>query len=375
MYSQLMFGRMFTDRVRHDAHVAALRQVVRPGSVVADIGAGTGIYSLLACQLGARRVFAIESDPVIAIARDIAADNGFADRITFVEDLSTEITLDERADVVVADLRGTLPLHGRHLPAIADAVARHLAPGGVLIPRRDRLYAALVSAPALEKAVFDAWQHNPLGLDMASAARRSANTVYAYRCDSASLLGEPRCVMEIDYRSVDDFDLAHRWEAPVRAGTAHAIALWFDAELVEGVGYCSGPKDARSVATIYGMAALPLEEPLELRAGDIVEVDLRASLDADYVWAWSVTHRGRTPLRQSQLKGSALTPASLRRRRAGYVPGPNERLSVALVALEQLAAGASLGMAATELRRRFPDRFPTDTEALTAVARVAAAHA
>mgnify|MGYP001184895145 CR=1 FL=1 len=72
---------MIADRVRMDAYVRALRQAVVPGSVVIDIGTGTGIFAMLACQFGARRVYAIEPDDAIQVAREIAAANGFADRI------------------------------------------------------------------------------------------------------------------------------------------------------------------------------------------------------------------------------------------------------------------------------------------------------
>ena len=57
MYPITAYGRMIADEVRMDAYVSALRFVVRPDSVVVDIGAGTGIFALLACRFGARRVY------------------------------------------------------------------------------------------------------------------------------------------------------------------------------------------------------------------------------------------------------------------------------------------------------------------------------
>src|SRR5687767_13382746 len=53
MYGLPGYGRMIADPVRMTAYEAALRRVVGPGSVVADIGAGPGIMSLIACRLGA----------------------------------------------------------------------------------------------------------------------------------------------------------------------------------------------------------------------------------------------------------------------------------------------------------------------------------
>ncbi|NEO26246.1 MAG: SAM-dependent methyltransferase, partial [Kamptonema sp. SIO4C4] len=39
---------MIADQIRMDAYVTALRQTVKPGSVVVDLGTGTGICAFLA---------------------------------------------------------------------------------------------------------------------------------------------------------------------------------------------------------------------------------------------------------------------------------------------------------------------------------------
>src|SRR4030081_2694886 len=92
-YSLRNYGGMIGDRVRVEAYSRALRSVIRPGSVVVDIGTGPGIFAVLACQLGARRVFAIEANPVIQVAREIAVANHCADKIEFFEDISTNVKL------------------------------------------------------------------------------------------------------------------------------------------------------------------------------------------------------------------------------------------------------------------------------------------
>jgi protein arginine N-methyltransferase 1 len=115
MYSISAYGRMIADRVRMNAYVQALRQAVKPNSVVLDIGTGTGIFALLACQFGARHVYAIEADDAIEVARQIAAANGYTDRIEFIQDVSTKLSLPEKADVIISDLRGVLPLFQGHI--------------------------------------------------------------------------------------------------------------------------------------------------------------------------------------------------------------------------------------------------------------------
>src|SRR5437016_11881319 len=138
MYGLGAYGSMIADRVRVEAYAEALRKSVRKGSVVAEIGTGPGIFAVLACQLGATRVYAIEPSEIIQVAREVAAANGCADKIEFFEELSDRVMLPGRADVILSDLRAVLPLFQRHIPAIIDARSRFLAPGGAMIPERIR---------------------------------------------------------------------------------------------------------------------------------------------------------------------------------------------------------------------------------------------
>jgi predicted RNA methylase len=51
---------MLDDRNRTAAYLEAIRDGVREGDVVVDIGTGTGVLAAAAAQAGARRVYAIE---------------------------------------------------------------------------------------------------------------------------------------------------------------------------------------------------------------------------------------------------------------------------------------------------------------------------
>src|SRR5438552_1225796 len=207
LYSVYDYGGLLFDRIRSDAYAQALRQEVRPGSVVVDIGTGAGMFALLACQFGARKVYAIEPDEAIQVAREMAAANGYGDRVEFFQDVSTRVDLPEQADVIVSDLRGLLPLFGRHLPSITDARRRFLAPGGRLIPRRDTLWAAVVQAPDLYCRHVDPWDDNGYGLDMQAARRFAVNTWRRGPVTPEQLLVEPKRWATLDYATVEDPDV------------------------------------------------------------------------------------------------------------------------------------------------------------------------
>jgi type I protein arginine methyltransferase len=370
-YDLRSFGRMIADRARTEAYAEALRRAVRPGAVVLDIGTGTGIFSLLACRFGAERVYAVEPSDNIQAAREVARASGYADRIEFLQDLSTRVDLPRRADVIVSDIRGVLPLHGRIIPSLADARERLLAPGGVMIPRRDTVRAAPVEAADLYARIVEAWEGEmAYGFDVSSVRRAVVSAWTKARFEADQLLAAPAEWATIDYRTVTEPDVrgGMAWTAE-RAGTAHGFAAWFDAEVAEGIGYSTAPGGPEM---IYGTAFFPWERPVDLHPGDRITIDLDARLAGDeYLWTWStrVERDGAevARFRQSTFHGTPISLARLRRRADSFVPRLGEDGRIDALILSRMDGGASLGDIAREVRERFPARFTTWEAALTRV--------
>lgn len=368
---------MIADAVRMDAYAAAIARAVRPGSVVADIGAGTGVLSLLACRAGARRVYAIEPADAIHTARQAARENGMADRIQCIQAVSTEVDLPERADVVVSDLRGALPLFQRHVAIIADARARLMAPGGVLIPRADTLLAAPVEAGEAYGRIVDPWDERH-GVRMTAARRMAVNTWGKAHLPADAPLAEPRTWGVLDYRTITDPDAGAALEWTVaRPGTAHGLALWFRAELAEGIGYSTGPGDPR---TVYGTPFVPFAEAVAVRPGDRIRVDLRARLVGDdYAWTWDTrmerAEGDAVEFRQSALFAAPLSAARLRKRTHAFRPALGEAGRVDRMILEGMDGHASLEQIARAVHAAFPARFGRWEDALTRVGELSEAFA
>ena len=373
MFSLANFGRMIADRVRLDAHAAAFRRVVTPDSIVVDIGAGTGIMSLLACKAGARRVYAIEPSGSVQILRAAARDNGFADRIVVLQQRSTDVTLPERADLIVSDLRGVLPPHGTHFADVADA-RRLLAPGGRLLPMRDTLWLAVLSAPETFERREATWRSAPHGLDLRSALPFVANEVEKCRARADQLLGAPIRWATLDYPTLSDRALRGSAVSPiVRAGIAHGVVVWFDTELVEGIGYSNAP--GTTTESIYGQIFFPWPEAVALQAGDRVSVEVRADpIGSDHIWTWATDIEGAgsvTRFRQSTFNSSPPSPESIRTRAPGFAPALSAAGQEALEVLEGLRAGRTIGALAQQLLAQHPARFPSFEQAHGFVAALA----
>jgi protein arginine N-methyltransferase 1 len=363
MYSIAGFGDMIVDAVRLDAYAEALRRHVKPDCVVVDIGAGTGILSLLACKLGARRVYAIEPSDAAALILETSRDNGCGELITVLQQRSTEVELPERADVIVSDLRGVLPPFHRHFTDIADARARLLGDNGVLIPRADRIFAAVVSAPAVFEERRKPWTSDPYGLVLRAALRHVDNSWQKFRAEPDALLSPPIEWAHIDYRKVEGARIRGHGTLHIsKDGDAHGLLAWFDAELSTGIGFSNHPRAPRA---IYGQALFHWPQAVALRAGDQVEFELRADPNADgYVWTWSSTVRTRAApeivahrFRQSEFLGAPLSPDRLRRQSSRFAPQLSPAGEHALHVLECFRSGEELGVLAQQLLDAYPGEF------------------
>jgi protein arginine N-methyltransferase 1 len=369
VYSISQYAEMIADGGRMDAYARALRQVIKPGSVVLDIGTGTGVAAMLACKYGARRVFALEPSDAIFVAQEIAAANGFGAKIDFIQALSTDVTLPEGADVIVSDLRGVLPLFQNHLVAIADARARHLAPGGVMIPQSDTLWVAAVGAPQMYASITSSWGERH-GLDLAAARRLAVNAVCKVK-GPVEILAGPVRAGSIDYRTVDTPRFSGSVDmTAIAAGTGHGLCAWFDSTLADGIGFSNAPDAA---PLVYGQAFFPWNEAVSLEAGERVAATLAADpVGADYLWQWHTRVSGlrgsiRADMRQSELEGELLSPATLRRQSATHVPQLGEDGRIDALILRRMDEAVPLGEIARELATQFPARFARWQDALSRV--------
>lgn len=311
MYSVHFYGQMIADTPRMNAYAEALGRVVKPDSVVMDLGCGPAVFALLACKLGARRVYAVEPENIVGLAREAASANGFLDRIEFFEKLSTEITLPEPATIIISDLRGVLPWFEQHLPSIIDARERLLAPGGVLIPQRDILWASVVEAPEQYEELVGPWK-NQFDLDLSAATRLVTNTWRKSRIKPEQLLTDPVSWTRLDYYEVKRPDIRAEisWHA-ARNGTAHGLAVWFDSELAEGIHFSNHPA---APELIYGIGFFPFLQPVEVTEGEQITVRLAADLVNDgYVWRWDTEVSGKASFKQSTFFGIPLSTTQLRK--------------------------------------------------------------
>lgn len=106
-----------------------LPAVIRPGDVVADLGAGSAVLAIGAVKLGAARVAAIEMDPeAIADAEENARVNGVSHEVTVIQaDANLALPLVAPVRVIIANIISSV------LVELFPAMREALVPGGVAV--------------------------------------------------------------------------------------------------------------------------------------------------------------------------------------------------------------------------------------------------
>ena len=176
MYAEIEVHRtMICDRVRTDAFRRAIEAVVRPGDVVLDLGAGSGILSAFGpCGRGAGRP--VERTAVAALAEELAVENGIGEIIEVIHGDVADIALPERVDVIVSEWLGGFGIdEGMLVPVIATH-DRWLKPGGVMIPRSVTAWAALVHDRHLDETV-EFLRGRPYGLRFDGLVDKTLNEI------------------------------------------------------------------------------------------------------------------------------------------------------------------------------------------------------
>jgi SAM-dependent methyltransferase len=278
---------MLADKPRLAAFHAALKKTVVKGkSVVADIGAGTGVLGFLASKLGAKHVYLFEQAGVSELAEALAKDNDIKN-VTFFGEHSTNVDGIEKVDVIVSETLGNYALEEQIIQTVEDA-KRFLKPNGMIIPQRIVHFVTPVVTDRFYKELC-VWDKVGYGLDFGRAKAMSLNNIFVRRFKKADLLGKPQIWDDVDLtrKNATTRKGTAEWIMP-KSATIYGFAVWWDCELIEGIHLSTAPDAPK---THWEQLYFPVSTSVKLKKGEKLSIALTAtsSYEAGTNLRWEIT--------------------------------------------------------------------------------------
>ena len=351
---------------RQGLYERALAAVLKPGDVVADLGCGVGVLGMAALRAGAVRAYGIDHSDAIELARESAARTGLADRYTCIRGSTFQTDLPEQVDLIICDHVGFFGFDYGIIAMLDDARRRMLHPGGQIMPRRLRLFAAgAQSADARDR--IDRWQHDPVPQDQRWLHEYSLNTKQSHDFVAEDICTDPVALGEIDLTvaNPDSFAFTASLSA-LRDSRIDGLACWFECELAEGVWMTNSPLAADSIGRSNAFFAA--REAFAVTAGDVIDISFRIR-PAEHLIAWTIQPPGDAPRQKlSTWAGQILAPVDLQPKGGGPLAlnAKGHARRVILDFVDGTRTGEQIEQLVLEA---YPDLFPT-TEAIRRFVRV-----
>jgi type II protein arginine methyltransferase len=267
---------MLNDTERNEALALALHKQIPSGSLVLEIGTGTGFLAMAAVKAGAGHVVTCEENPLMAeIARQTIARHGMSDAITVVPRRSTALAvgreLPRRADVLVSEIVDCGLVGEGLFPAVRHAREHLLAPGGLMLPAGAQLHGQLIESAAVaglnrvrSAADYDVSLMNTVATPGHFPVR--LNT-WPHRT-----LSQRALLARWDLRSAPLLPGSRRVALPVTdGGRADGLVVWFALDYGEGIVLGNEPE---KTASHWSQALVPLDGTAALRPGGLFDLEL-----------------------------------------------------------------------------------------------------
>lgn len=268
---------MMNDAPRNDAFEAAIKAAIAergPQARVLDIGAGSGLLSLMAARAGAQQVVACEMEPLIAeMAQQIVARNGYADRITVhakpSTDLAIGIELDAPADILVSEILSSDLLTEKVLDTFEDAHRRLLALDAIVIPRAASAMGCLVASETLADYAFVG---SVSGFDLSPFNALAQQRLPIHGTMTGwDRLSDDHELVRLDLTQAKHDGVLARLSIPVTAsGRAIGIVQWMHIDLWSGITFDNHPDHYADGGWLQILHSFP--QPIDVVAGDTLDI-------------------------------------------------------------------------------------------------------
>lgn len=288
----------YRDLLRQVGRIEAFRRAIHDAVGVDDrvleVGTGVGTYAFFASDAGAARVWAVDGHPVVHVAETIARLNGYADKVQFLRGWIPDVTIPDRASVLIFEDFPTRLADSRVFRLFSDLHKSYLTADAAVVPSGAALYLAPMDTADVVEPIGDCGD-TAYGIDWAASREYLVNTPRQCSLSETCLAAVPIEVSTIEFAAPPDqwcLGGSASWLLQ-RDSVVTGLAYWFDLHLNRRERISNAPgADPAS----WGQLVLPLDPPLRVPAGS----ELRAAVSVEKFpdgapgWlSWAATAAGQ----------------------------------------------------------------------------------
>ena len=273
---------MLNDEIRMAAYEAAIKEIVKPNAVVAEIGTGTGILAQWALEAGARKVFGIDiNNKILEFAKDRIKRAGFVDKFIPINKISYEVELPEKVDIVLSEILGNLGDNEDMTPILNDARKRFLTNDGIFIPKQVQTYLVPVSSPKIHEQIKTkecrsiTTSYNLQELLNKLGIKNKFDIYYDAIVPLSSYLAEPSLAKSFSFDGTDEatyrIETTHKIN---KTGLLTGIKGYFIANLSNDVTLDISGDDiaGRKTSDCWKHCYMPIENPISVEQNDVLQI-------------------------------------------------------------------------------------------------------
>ena len=240
---------MLKDDVRTRTYEKAILQNrhLFHNKVVLDVGCGTAILSMFACQAGAKHVIGVDCSSIIHKAQRIVELNGFSDRITLIQGKVEEIELPvEKVDIIVSEWMGYFLLYESMLDTVLFARDKWLVPEGIIFPDKATMYVCAAEDGQAKRDRIDFWE-DVYGFDMTPLQEVALKEPVVDVMDPKAIVTNSVPILSLDILTCRKEDLSFEsdFELEVqRNDFLHAFVFYFECAFTQvhkPIGFSTAP--------------------------------------------------------------------------------------------------------------------------------------
>jgi type II protein arginine methyltransferase len=264
---------MMNDTRRNDAFAAAIKRALAlrgAGAQVLDIGAGSGLLSMMAAREGAADIVTCETVAVIAeTATRIIRQNGYADQVKVVGKPSTMLSVGQdiarRADILVSEILSSDLLAEHVLATFEDAHARLIADDAIIIPKAASAIGCLVASENLA-AYSNVGQVSGFDLSAFNCLAPERLPLHGTMTSWQRLSGDFE-ITAVDLTKKSHSADLRKISIPVLAtGTAIGVVQWMNIALIDDITFSNHPDDYHDGGWLQVLHTFPA--PIDITAGE-----------------------------------------------------------------------------------------------------------